>query len=560
MLTLNEVILDRDNLDEIIAHLQRLDKGIERGIALRKLEYQDAGAKTYHEEGLEAYISWQKSGEPTITPDKPGTRDASLLEKAIAHFTKALTISEEVQDLPAIAEEASKLANMLVLSERPTEAIPLLERALTIHKAEAEQGKLYQVLCTYDGRMTYTPAIYEGAVYHDLGSLHNALYAAFRQERAQGNSEKANAYFQRLGPIRKQIANIFGMPRGEKTSPEARRVEQGEIGFSHDKPLGTDNVNDCLCVMLHDPVTKKTALAHIDAKAECKSLEEALKRLPSHGPLQARLLGARFDASGTKDAHERSRSNIRRVIGFLQDCPREINLLSACIQDPEQPTSIVVDPATFTLAEQAPVYVNPDKELDRFWAKRSDSAVRDLRVAFDLTLRSEERAPIVCSRNRVSLIHNTFFGKSEEDMYDWFSEQIGLTGHSQLGMAIEQNMQVLAAYSEALQTVQEILETKISALEEMGHTFPAEEKERARNAVKQCPLFIGADAENGNKPLISLIETELFQVTDNQITCQSQKLEQFGFPAQPYEAIEKKLRGGFQSRVREKAQALSELC
>ena len=76
--------------------------------------------------------------------------------------------------------------------------------------------------------------------------------------------------------------------------PDAYRVEGGEVGFSAKEPIGTDNTHDCIVVMLRDPITKKTALAHITGN----NTEESLKVLwdgmtQSGSPIEMRLLGGR---------------------------------------------------------------------------------------------------------------------------------------------------------------------------------------------------------------------------------------------------------------------------
>lgn len=54
------------------------------------------------------------------------------------------------------------------------------------------------------------------------------------------------------------------------------------FGFSDKEKIGTDNIQQCVAVILHDPLTKKTALAHVDRFTDASSLtHECNKQLSS---------------------------------------------------------------------------------------------------------------------------------------------------------------------------------------------------------------------------------------------------------------------------------------
>jgi tetratricopeptide (TPR) repeat protein len=99
--------------------------------------------------------------------------------------------------------------------------------------------------------------------------------------RMKGNHEKAMSHY----------SVAYELQQG-RIDHEAVRVEQHEVGFSNQK-IGTDNIQQCVAVILHDPVTKKTALAHVDIHTDAKSLSDVIKNFPNGANLNAYLVGGR---------------------------------------------------------------------------------------------------------------------------------------------------------------------------------------------------------------------------------------------------------------------------
>ena len=62
----------------------------------------------------------------------------------------------------------------------------------------------------------------------------------------------------------------------DKNTPlaAAHRVEQGGIGFSTDRTIGTEHVGNCVGIIVRDPVTARTALAHYDDTSTRRFLAE----------------------------------------------------------------------------------------------------------------------------------------------------------------------------------------------------------------------------------------------------------------------------------------------
>jgi tetratricopeptide (TPR) repeat protein len=254
------------DLDKLIEQLNALPSGFQsRNINPTSVSYnsQSEGYQ-YNQDGITAYNKWQSS------------KDAADLETALEAFKKAADASLRENNLPARANDLSNYGQVCRLAGRSEQGMPALEEAIKIHEQQGHVDNLYR----------------------DLGNLHASLLDVIQGKQNDGLTEEADQLRARLRPLRQSSANLISRNKGETINPEAHRVEQGEIGLSSDKPIGTDNVNDCVCVVLRDPHTKKTAIAHIDASTGISSLQVLLDRMPDRKPpdkpLEARLIGARF--------------------------------------------------------------------------------------------------------------------------------------------------------------------------------------------------------------------------------------------------------------------------
>lgn len=509
--------INPDNLDEVIGALSALPTGFTtRNINVTTVSYKHDEALKHNQDGMAAYTEWQQNKKP------------ALLETAATHFQRAAEISTSADDQPARAQNSANYGHMQILLNKPDLAIPAFETAVKVYEQEQQMDQLY----------------------HALGGLHKAILATSQAKLTAGHSADADQLRSRLRPLRQRSSEMFSTYKGEGYDGEAYRVEQAEIGFSADRKIGTDNVNDCVCVIIRDPTTKKTALAHVDAATDVSSLEQVFSRLPKRrppdAPLEAKLIGARFGPSSGSVYGERvSRGNIEKISRLLDK--HHVEVLSAAVLDPNQPTSIVVDPLPFEVEEHSPGMPNPSKDMANGRAC-IEAWGKPLQVAFDLTV-SDQRASILLSRQAVANLRHSYAGKNEWEIYEQFSR-----GHqysdSQLPVAVEQTVALTEAYQASVDQLQETLNRKIAALEETGIKVPEYEKQKAVSAINQCPIHIGERAENSNRPLAEFIENELFRVEGKTLTTRIEGLQSFEFPSQqPYEAIEREhTQSSFQAR------------
>ncbi len=187
---------------------------------------------------------------------------------------------------------------------------------------------------------------------------------------SRGESERLRAQLEKI--IDDDIQNGRANPLSLNLRPvvaEAHRVEGGEVGFSATDPIGTDNTHDCVTVMLRDPMTKKTALAHVGGDTTEESLQILWEGMTQSGRLiEMRLLGGRQLPITVSQDHPEypyqaknnqiAQWNVEKVVRFFQDKP--VNVLSADIFTADQPAAVVVHPQTFNLAEKVPGRHNPN--------------------------------------------------------------------------------------------------------------------------------------------------------------------------------------------------------
>jgi chemotaxis receptor (MCP) glutamine deamidase CheD len=508
--------MDTGNADDFDAAIEALGK-LPSGFSSRNINtsivYKSDEAAERNRSGMAAYTHWRQS------------KDSTFLETAAEHFQRAMEISADADDPTAMAQVSLNYALTQTLMNRPKLAIPAFETAIKIYDRHPYSDQLYR----------------------SLGGLYGAIFALSREKSIAGHSVEAERLRSQLPPLRKRSLELLYVPRGESYDYDAYRVEQGEIGFSADRKIGTDNVKDCVCVIIHDPITKKTALAHVDSFTDVQSLEEVFKRLPNHAFLKAKLIGARFTPGSEKNHIEQdARKNLQKVVQFLEE--KQVEILSAAILDSDQPTSVVVDPVSFELEERSPGMPNPNRDIANAKAAIENSG-KSLQVAFDLTV-SDQCAPILLPRQAVSNLHRFFTRKSAEEIYDHFINIANNYPDEQLPGMVERIIDLTQAYRRSLRELQEKFDEKHAELRRNGIRVPTTTQTEILDALERCPVHIGEGANSGNKALMDFIENRLFTVEGKTLTTDIDGLGSFAFPSQPYETIEAKHgTNRFQARI-----------
>ncbi|MER2519957.1 MAG: hypothetical protein ABTQ34_04620 [Bdellovibrionales bacterium] len=462
-----------------------------------------------HDKGRKAYDDWKS------------TQDLASLDQALEFFRAAAELSKRYGSDSAIAHDLSWYGRTLLEAGHSETAIQFLDESIHFHNRVGSSDGLFR----------------------DWGNLHAALLdVALRTEQQQ--AYETEAFRNRLREARRHCAYFLPKSKGEPINSEAFRVEQGEVGFSSYQLIGTDNVHDCLCVVVFDPLTRKTALAHIDYLTSAESMQCIFDRLPtrkSNSPhFLVRLLGARFSNNNEESRFWKNRSeeNIQKVIQYLDG--QNVEIVSAALGNKDQPTSMVVDPETFEITEEVPGILNRNWQLaNALPLVRSANA--PLRIAFDLTV-SQERAPILLTVDEVATLRKRFEGKTELEIYEWVRDHRQCNSH-QYPVTVEFAVLLAETHKAALEGVAEKVDEKIASLAKAGFQVETGTREEIVETISRGAIHLGEGSENANAPLIELIEkNQLFAIKGKRCAANLKVLKSVEFAGQPYERIEQKYR------------------
>ena len=152
--------------------------------------------------------------------------------------------------------------------------------------------------------------------------------------------------------IRKNFPYYYYNSNNNIKSLNAYCVLQGQFTISAKELIGTINVHNCVCVIIHNPESKETALAHIDSLTNLESLHNIMKQLNYNNSTQyqVRIIGARYYNCNNQHLKDTSQNNLKKVFNFLSQY--NVNIISADICNFNQHTNIVVNPQTFELYNQ----------------------------------------------------------------------------------------------------------------------------------------------------------------------------------------------------------------
>jgi hypothetical protein len=240
-----------------------------------------------------------------------------------------------------------------------------------------------------------------------------------------------------FGPAQEKSPAMSDLTSGFKNAAghAAHCVEQAQVGFSADAPMATENVADCIGLILRDPVSGKTALAHIDRYTTPKSLEKIFESMPRDRTLDAALWGAKYAGSADADSAERawSEHNLEKAAGLLAG--RNVRIAAAGIGAPDIPSVVAIDPVSGAIRGENPerrngartiaIRPNPDRALSYAkmvlqYAMPRDNYLDsiDLETAFDLT-RQPGRYPILFRRQELALLDDAAEGKTPQEVRAW---------------------------------------------------------------------------------------------------------------------------------------------
>ncbi|MBL8639846.1 MAG: hypothetical protein JNK24_05770 [Alphaproteobacteria bacterium] len=467
------------HVDIIIELLAKLPSGFARRTAeVTKISYSLSGeAEAHNREAMAAYSEWKKNGKYT---------DIIL---SMNKFIEAANVSAHDGNPLAQANDLLNYGKVCLLANLSEQALPALEQALSIFEKEK--------------KLDY--------VYKTVGILYSAITANIREKEHSGYNEEANELRKKLLPLRRRSVELFSHSSGQPINYDAYRVEQREIGFSDEQLIGTDNINSCVAVLIWDAKTHKMAIAHIDEDTDINSLQQVFNRMPKDNTLQVKIIGARSgDIKPFASSVESSNNNIVKVLRFLDG--KNVNIISASILDPRQPTSVVVDPKTFEVFEESPGKLNPDSALANGIPLIGGSG-RSLRVSIDLTS-SVNREPIFLPHPAIYNLRKYYLGKTEGEIYKLITEGSSLS-QAQIPTVVDQLLQISDGYKHSVENLIKVLDKRINDLADRGIEVSTFDRNLAADVISNRSIYIGSGAAMANQPLVDFINNNIFVFEKN---------------------------------------------
>lgn len=401
--------------------------------------------------------------------------DLNYLQKSIDHYLNAAEIyvdmglKQEAANMYSLAAQSyinfpyNVFEDDAFLSER---AIAAYDKAIALHD---EQG-------------------HEDFSYRDRDKRYNAVaetVLAYRAHWSEDISEeeaqqRAEHYYARLEPEAGQLLNSSRRIQGE-LDDTALRVEQKEIGISDNKDIGTDNVSQCVTLIVRscgeddDCENPVVALAHIDYETEAESIDQIFENLPA-GRKEARILGARFDQD------PKSIENLVRVVKAL--AAYEVDVVSSNVyQGDEGPSTVIVNPYDFSMRESVPTADRGMAEASCAHSLVTEDKMHPLRLAFD-TRKGEDRAPLYLTQPMVRKIREDFLGQDDVERYVSLRDD----GFFDIGLSTRFFSSLVKQYEKAVADI-----------------LPYASEHLPKPIVEDMPIYIGKDALEQNMDVVDEI-------------------------------------------------------
>jgi len=346
---------------------------------------------------LEALVT-QRNLQKTSPSASLSNTEANLLSnistlQAIRADSLATSAQEEAKELRSSANRYSQESIKAFEASGDTSG---LETALKIRVSLFDRTEM---------RHEYQHKLTEAQANGDTKSELTARLALGADAKQEGKFDEAASHY----------GEAFKLNQGA-LDYNAHMVAQREVAFSDSEKLGTDNLQQCVAMIIHDPLNKKTALAHIDRFTDPSSISTVLSQFETKNSLNIYLAGGR-DLS--EHGNATSQENIRKSLDELKKDPR-VDIKAADIGEKGSPSAVVFDPKTASLSHAVPGIRALEAERTAIIeAAFSSTPTIPLRQAFDFSksktvpqveFTEEQKAILVAKGNYLS---HTNLGKGE---------------------------------------------------------------------------------------------------------------------------------------------------
>ncbi|GAB5390310.1 MAG: hypothetical protein Alpg2KO_32780 [Alphaproteobacteria bacterium] len=433
-------------------------------------------------EAERALQDWRNGGE------------ADLLETAAGHYQRAHDLAEE-RTLPL--HSAKAIEHLAELRLTQAKALPqqggdpaqlavgkkLAHQAIDMYRAAEQPGNMGQVA------QKAGVAIMENI---RTTRTHKG-YPAEAELKAD-----AEAFFS-------IVTEAYRLAQGPKIDG-ALRVDQGQYGVSDSTPLGTDNVQDCISAILHNPETGVAAVAHIDGGTRPDSLQSFLNSVPPRkdgASLDLRLIGAKPWNNGQR--------NMEVLWKALEG--QNVNVSAATVQQRFQGTCYVVDPKTGTVTAGYPG-VEP-KHGDLANARALISSDYPLSCAFD-TRQPGGGKPVPFDRPMLNNLDMRYPTDSLFETFATIESRYGGMGSAAAVWSYE-TVRMRRQVNDARKGLHQAINKRLDAFEDQGIKVAAVARMVAREIVLRVPLYVGASADSANQGVADEIVARAYPITDKAV-------------------------------------------
>jgi hypothetical protein len=500
------------DVDDTLRLFDTLPSGVPDSLSneTTAVKYRNPAAENQYRLGLEAYIQWEQNGR------------YDFLERAADYYRDAAQISSDTGDWVGQAHGLYEYGDALILQGNHFIAMTVLMDAVRI----------------FNGARRMTDE------YYALGSLHKATVAA---AHSTTNTEQV-VWLGKSRSLQQRALEIYSVNEGEECDADAWRVEQNQMGISQDRKMGTDHVHDCIGIVLQNPLTKKTVLAHIDYRSDVSSLKRAFERLASSdAPTQtqvdprrfyARIFGAGFDRNLDDNEHyQNAIGNIKKLVEFLDAYDADVELLSVAVLERWKFSAAVIDPISFELSMKWPGVPNSNARINGFKVSITETG-SPLEFAFDLTI-SNERAAVYLARAEVAQVR-IYIDETDLESYDRFAK-VGYSD-AQLAVVDEQARLLVEAYAVEIERLEARMTRSIMELHQHKVELQQDLLRRLVDALNRCPIHIGVGASRDNQELEERLVLGMNRVKVGTQTLSEllDELQRFEFSQGSYETIERR--------------------
>lgn len=431
----------------------------------------------------------------------------------------------------------------------------MLFEALTEYQKTAEETPIEQGIChhglaeyyRFQGQdLSELSALLEAKkLYEDQDYLYG-LYSVLpdlvdnyrRRHAVEKNSKLKQLMEEKIYSYCEEIESRLSDFRKVGLQEDAYFIGQGEVGYSSDQPIGTDNVHDCIAVAVQEPKSKKMALAHLDSMSDYKSLHDIFANLPEVAEgeqYKVRLIGARYAVTWRNKFTDISRKNIANCLNVLSEYPTEI--ISSQTGHTEQLSNFVVDPKDFSVNLNSAA-IGRNEALQYSGSLLRKLPNRPLHQAFDLT-KSLKRAPILIAAKEYHKFMDTALGESFVDLLQTVTEGSDHNSFQALSNAVSLykfRQKLSARYEEILQEI----EPRLSYLEQYDADYTESTASMFKGLIGGTGFHLGEGAEICDQPFLNCLKNDVLPVTETgEVGYHPGILMKFEHCDQPYQTLEK---------------------